>query len=972
MIKEYFTDGLIGLAILLSLFRADLDLVNINNLINYPEVQDIIQGQTAAYLPANFHHLSNGPHAFGNPKHIDFDNRAFSAWFNNHINNFQFHGSRQNNIEAFLVSGPDPSLVSVHIQETSPSTNSNSTSNTSLTSPTLPEEGANSFPELSISNVSVAGASSSNENGSESNQNSTPTSQETTVVDVSFLFNNPFPGCNLTKEDLELIDILWKQDEDLGVGKEVYDANLRLELEKKQEMERVRLQEMKKAQLLEKERLEREKQEQASRWLKENFRRDGETGEWVRQNASLDAGSFNSAPQQPDNTNEEFPTLASALDYLMNMDADTLAKVSESSQQQQLNETTESTSYQPAFVPQTNITLDLEQFQQLDHQQQTFVQPLQPQPVPVNRQDSLEDSWEGLANYLNLTVDSTQGNAEANLVADCVNNNTEACQDFFLLSDNMAAGNGSLDLPSTSSGAALSTMIEPLTPEVDMTGLSQQQASDFLIHNVSMPADPMNTSVDLVPLTNASEMSVAAGPTASNMSGEPSLTSDLNTSPVDFDLSDLGFFENLTGLEEPVDGDLDIAEIDDMFRTIQSAGASLLEPMMELGQNMDTLQRLGEELNQSMASVGSSPSYEDFDALEGLEGAIGGSDDFGFNTTTTSGDLGGSLKRARARQSRSRVHHLSESSSDSGFAYKNGLTSSNSSAGSSYAGSPAGSSHGSDHGHTNHLNHPGHGIRGGVISSHNGSTSGNGTEHDPHGSHSLAQQQVAHNHTYNTPPGQVPREVKKYAHKEPSRKGPQSRDHRRALELKVPFTIDEIIESPVETFNEMLNSHKLTEAQLSLIRDIRRRGKNKVAAQNCRKRKVNVIVNLSDERSDLEKTRDRLLAERAEMEQERQRMRAKFGHLYAHIFQSLRDEHGQPYDPSLYSLQQSTDGNVFLVPRNMTTPGASAGDGTVRAISAGGGRSTGPSSAASSASSSPSTTSSTSKSGAKKRKTFDE
>ena len=45
-------------------------------------------------------------------------------------------------------------------------------------------------------------------------------------------------------QDLELIDVLWRQDEDLGVGKEVYDANLRLELEKKQEMERIRLQEM--------------------------------------------------------------------------------------------------------------------------------------------------------------------------------------------------------------------------------------------------------------------------------------------------------------------------------------------------------------------------------------------------------------------------------------------------------------------------------------------------------------------------------------------------------------------------------------------------------------------------------------------------------------------------------------------------------------------------------------------------------
>ena len=40
---------------------------------------------------------------------------------------------------------------------------------------------------------------------------------------------------------------MWRQDEDLGVGKEVYDANLRLELEKKQEVERLRHQEMVKA-----------------------------------------------------------------------------------------------------------------------------------------------------------------------------------------------------------------------------------------------------------------------------------------------------------------------------------------------------------------------------------------------------------------------------------------------------------------------------------------------------------------------------------------------------------------------------------------------------------------------------------------------------------------------------------------------------------------------------------------------------
>ena len=57
-------------------------------------------------------------------------------------------------------------------------------------------------------------------------------------------------------------------------------------------------------------------------------------------------------------------------------------------------------------------------------------------------------------------------------------------------------------------------------------------------------------------------------------------------------------------------------------------------------------------------------------------------------------------------------------------------------------------------------------------------------------------------------------QVKKYAHKEPTRKGPQSRDVKRANDLKVPFSVHDIIHSPVETFNEMLTKHKLTEPQV--------------------------------------------------------------------------------------------------------------------------------------------------------------
>ena len=59
--------------------------------------------------------------------------------------------------------------------------------------------------------------------------------------------------------------------------------------------------------------------------------------------------------------------------------------------------------------------------------------------------------------------------------------------------------------------------------------------------------------------------------------------------------------------------------------------------------------------------------------------------------------------------------------------------------------------------------------------------------------------------------------------------------------------MDEMIDSSVEEFSELLSKYKLSEPQNQLIRDIRRRGKNKLAAQNCRKRKLEVIQTVEDE-----------------------------------------------------------------------------------------------------------------------------
>lgn len=59
MLKQYFTDGLVQIAIVLSLLRTDLNSYLNGNYVNYPEIQEIMQGQTVAYTQTNFHLLQH-------------------------------------------------------------------------------------------------------------------------------------------------------------------------------------------------------------------------------------------------------------------------------------------------------------------------------------------------------------------------------------------------------------------------------------------------------------------------------------------------------------------------------------------------------------------------------------------------------------------------------------------------------------------------------------------------------------------------------------------------------------------------------------------------------------------------------------------------------------------------------------------------------------------------------------------------
>lgn len=194
----------------------------------------------------------------------------------------------------------------------------------------------------------------------------------------------------------------------------------------------------------------------------------------------------------------------------------------------------------------------------------------------------------------------------------------------------------------------------------------------------------------------------------------------------------------------------------------------------------------------------------------------------------------------------------------------------------------------------------------------------------------LVFQHVFHNHTYHLQPGVPEPTSQSFSRSGKSQKMNKcfddtdrnlSRDERRAKALCIPFSVEEIVRMPVDSFNSMLSRHYLTDLQVSLIRDIRRRGKNKVAAQNCRKRKLDVILNLEGDVCNLQARRETLKKEQAQCNKAINTMKQKLHDLYHDVFSRLRDDQGRPVNPNQYILQCSHDGTVLIVPKEVVTTG---------------------------------------------------
>lgn len=153
-----------------------------------------------------------------------------------------------------------------------------------------------------------------------------------------------------------------------------------------------------------------------------------------------------------------------------------------------------------------------------------------------------------------------------------------------------------------------------------------------------------------------------------------------------------------------------------------------------------------------------------------------------------------------------------------------------------------------------------------------------------------------------------------------------SRDELRARAMCIPFSVLQIVNMPVEEFLEVLDGHGFSPDQVTLLRDIRRRGKNKLAAQNCRKRKLDAITGLQEEVERLQFQRGRLLKEKQLTAKTMGAVGQQIKQLTRDVLARLRDSSGRPLNPERFTLQCGANGRVVVQP--VRRPAVSTSTGT--------------------------------------------
>ncbi|KAM3601047.1 uncharacterized protein V6R79_006621 [Siganus canaliculatus] len=126
----------------------------------------------------------------------------------------------------------------------------------------------------------------------------------------------------------------------------------------------------------------------------------------------------------------------------------------------------------------------------------------------------------------------------------------------------------------------------------------------------------------------------------------------------------------------------------------------------------------------------------------------------------------------------------------------------------------------------------------------------------------------------------------------------------RAKQVQLPFSVDWIVDLSRNDFQQLLKQQTFTREQLEFVHDMRRRSKNRLAAQRCRKRKLDCIYNLQCEINKLKTEKEKLMVERSQLGQ----MKLKTCHSVTAICQKVcREANLQPEQLQVLAKYTSQD-----------------------------------------------------------------
>lgn len=832
--KKIINSDLLQLALIVSLLRLDLDMYLDGRWENRFEAPDVFLGTNLAYSPTQYHHLHHSYDGYVHPKSIDSMYDRFSIFAElNSLGRYDRFPSWSNDIFAYLV---DQEQVQ-NSQQSLP--------NGSADSP----ESANVHNEEQEITRNEAVESESNTESQ---------------IDSQFMTSS---NSELSFEDMNLIEILWKQDIDLGITKDAFDSRVGGEVSKTKQTENSIKTEK-----------EPSKESQVpppfDPWEGVDYTIDGETGEHIVLENSVNQSLDSTNPENCTFNDLDLQQLAEELQHipldeaLLLFNDKKLDNVSEETLPKNISE------FEPTFsqLRYENFSSDINMT--LDSNNDCFINQMQDLDSLLNK--TMEDSNNNLNQIsdgcLPVTGESWQ-NFTSSLPLQSNNSNN---QNQF--SEQMR---NNINIPESNRMLANISNINSNFSDLFPSVLLQNAT----LGSYSYPFQETERGlVQDTAISSSSALSNHSDPMAENMmnitynASFPEFFCPNNATLPDF-LENLMLDEDLQLMEMSCDEDDTgkpiVKQIEDLAETSDSAVSSMDSDKSSDGEFADSSSELSSIHNENF-----------------------GTESFSFksNTKNNSSDRHPPIAQKKYKYFGKKSLNFNEKNENDDNDYGKEEKNIDS------------RKHDSSERHNTYFNS-------GISENIANEQFDKFFQYQNIGTFKNFEENIRHNHTYNLPSEAANTKQKPVIRDKDYYSDEASRDERRARLLKIPISNEDIIHLPIDEFNERLSKYDLKEEQLTLIKDIRRRGKNKVAAQNCRKRKIGQIINLQEELQSLLEEKANLQAEQEIMLSYRRLVKDKYNQLYNLIAQST-SSNPQPSGPPNFFCQLTLNERD----RNMSIP----------------------------------------------------